>query len=156
MDRRSFCESALALPVSPALLGKSLGPDWETIVGGNRVGKSTIAANECRRYSRPHIMGRSYQHTNDLKYGFGLAHAVSLSSCLLEEHIEDDDIRGDILWVDESLYFYDFCDLARKFRRVIWTTWPYPEVADDAFYLECKRMGRVRHMKAPIDIRSLV
>ncbi len=155
LPRRSFIKSTLAVGAGcliPGITGKA--HDWYMVVGGNRSGKSTIGEIECLRYARPFILSYDERSLDYLKRAFLIDHATLLSSKSFYEHVKNDDIHGEFLWVDETIMSPKLHLLAKKFKRVLWTTFPHRSIPSTEFYKTCLANGTVKHLAMRPEFRE--
>ncbi len=171
INRRGFMSSLAAAAAVPAVgLSASPSKNWRCIIGGNRCGKSTKAAEIAMQsdlvicvasdsWHYDHSMRRIAKSVDSLiKHNtkrLYFSYASGLCLCT-EDNLRDyyltvfgrfPELTSRSMWIDESVPF-GIEKVADLFDCVVLSSWPNGEIADTPFYQECERMGTVEFLKA--------
>lgn len=146
MKRRLFIGAAAAALAACGSLSAHTPCDWEMIIGGCRSGKSTIGARGCKEHGRSFVMGFDIKHCIHLRNAFNLNNDVTyVSGRDASVAFDSPYLHGDFLWIDEYVECERLLEIASRFKRVLWTTYPSKEVEWNGFYRHCLRRGKIVH-----------
>lgn len=178
LNRRGFLRSVGPIAALPAIgSGGFYQKDWHCLIGGNRAGKSTRAAEMVKNYKLIVCVATCHRQFNDTQANLL---PPQPTECELMRSTEPPSPKGWVHFTSQQSLVCEFFDARKHFGRLfdaykvtkkdtaIWadecppdgldevadlfdiavfSSWPAEGIQGSPFYEECLRMGTVQHMR---------